>query len=79
MDKSIKIGRYNFNFVFKHKWNKDNLFEFKKYMLGVWFRKDKMVNHKHIGKIKQWDKNLINLYKFGINLLVCEFWISFHR
>lgn len=85
MVKYLKIGKLNFTFVFRHKFEKetkDNLIDrmlWKDYALSIWFRNEKMVGKKDFKIPSRWDKNLVNSYMIGINLILCKMWVEFNR
>lgn len=78
----LKIGDFNLIFVFRHKWDNmsKNRFnsEFRTYHLGFFFRKATIVGNKNFDIPNEWNKNLVNDYMIGINLLVCKMWINFN-
>ena len=81
MTKTFKVLNCNITFVFRHKWENYQhkyLNEFKDYELGVWFRKAKIVSNKDFNQPKNWSKNVVGNYMFGIRLLVCKMWVSFN-
>ena len=76
---SIKGGR--FNFVFRHKFEKNleliDKMDWNKYELGFWFKKYRAIGRSKEGPVKIGkDSYLTNCYMFGIKLLVCKFWID---
>jgi hypothetical protein len=80
---TLKIGKTEFTFVFRHKWdNRDKKSydsNFRDYRLGLWFKRNKMVGKKDFNKPKKWKNNLVNDYMIGVNLIVCKAWVSFNR
>ncbi len=83
MIKKFKIGDIKIDLIFKHKWgNKNSLrnrMDFKDYSLGIWFRLDKLVGRKNANQVKNWEKNLVNEYTFGVNLILCKLYICFSK
>ena len=76
---TINIGKTEFTFVFRHRWEKyDNNAEkrlsnsvmWSEWKLGLFFRKYKVVAKKNFKTPKKWQ--FVNEYMFGINLLVCK-------
>lgn len=82
MISKLKIGGINLIFVFRHKWDDKsrNRFnsEFRTYDLGIFFRKARVVGSKNFENPNEWNKNIVNDYMVGINLLVCKMWINFN-
>lgn len=79
----IKLGKLNIDFVFRHKWDAKSKSSgiwdatFKKYELGLWFRRSVIVSSRYFGNSSDdWYKNMVGNYMFGVNLLVCKFWIE---
>lgn len=83
MLKNLKITDINFVFVFRHKWdNKDKKRynqAFSEYRLGFLFKKDLIVGKKDFNNPKEWGKNLVNNYVFGIELIICKIYIKFNK
>ena len=78
----LKIFGYNFTFVFRHKYEKeddDSLTEhflwWNEYRIGFWFKKSTLVS-----KMNRINKKIeithVPEYMFGINLLVCKAWFT---
>lgn len=79
MTKEFNIGKLNIIFVFKHKWEKEQqriYSEFNTKELGLFWRKDMVVGRRKKGKAMFDSDNLVPSYLFGINLIVCKFWLN---
>lgn len=79
MTKELNIGKLNIIFVFKHKWEKEQqriYSEFNTKELGLFWRKDMVVGRRKKGKAMFDSDNLVPSYLFGINLVVCKFWLN---
>lgn len=79
MTKELNIGKLNIIFVFKHKWEKEQqriYSEFNTKQLGLFWRKDMVVGRRKKGKAMFDSDNLVPSYLFGINLVVCKFWLN---
>jgi hypothetical protein len=79
MTKELNIGKLNIIFVFKHKWEKEQqriYSEFNTKQLGLFWRKDMVVGRRKKGKAMFDSDNLVPSYLFGINLIVCKFWLN---
>ena len=78
MVKHVKVKEFNILFVFRHKWEKKkellNSIDFRKYELGVFFEKTKVVSKNGFSNPKNW--KLVPSFMLGVNLLVCKFWIT---
>jgi hypothetical protein len=68
-------------FTFKHIWQKSKYSYASKYhyKLGVWAKRQKVVGRVIRGDVKNTfsSTNLVNHYMIGINLIICEMWVSF--
>jgi hypothetical protein len=79
MTKDFNIGKLNLLFVFKHKWEKEQqriYSEFNTKQLGLFWRKDMVVGRRKKGKAMFDSDNLVPSYMFGVNLIVCKFWLN---
>jgi hypothetical protein len=79
MTKELNIGKLNILFVFKHRWQKEQqriYSEFNTKQLGLFWRKDMVVGRRKKGKAMFDSDNLVPSYLFGINLIVCKFWLN---
>jgi hypothetical protein len=79
MTKELNIGKLNIILVFKHKWEKEQqriYSEFNTKQLGLFWRKDMVVGRRKKGKAMFDSDNLVPSYLFGINLIVCKFWLN---
>lgn len=82
MIKKLKIGKIKFIFVFRHKWDNNEIgynSEFRDYRIGFWFKRNRMVGSKNFNKPKEWGDNLVNEYMIGVDLIICKMWVSFNR
>ncbi len=89
--KNFKIGPVRFTWVLRHRWEKDKgLTNYivwdmrKRYKLGLWYERNKVVGSVRKGKDKDQtvsktftQSNHVNRYTIGANLIVCKTWISF--
>lgn len=77
---SFKIGSLRIKFVFRHKFEKHRtMFDdpsFRKYELGIWFKKNLCVGTNKKGKAAFSKDNLCPEYMIGINLLVAKLWLT---
>lgn len=80
MIKYIKILRFNIMFVFRYKndqFDKQKLIsEFKRYKIGFWFSRERIVDFSYKQKGKKFGELMISDYMFGCNLLLCKFWFT---
>lgn len=77
----MKILGWRINFVFRHRYEKDlDLWERRKwndYKLGVWFKINKLVGKPKDGPAIIGKKGTTtNSYMFGVELILCRFWID---
>lgn len=83
MTKKFKIKNFNVLLVFRHKWDKLEKTRygsyFNSYILGFFYKKNKIVGNNNFNKPEEWGKNTVNDYMIGINLIVCKAWISFNN
>lgn len=82
----LKIFGYNFIFVFRHRFEKedensllDSFTLWREWELGFWFRRFQVVGKRNFHKPKEWGKNLVYEYMFGINLLWCKAWFTVQK
>lgn len=80
----LKIFGYNFTFVFRHRYEKDrelldSHIMWQEWELGFFFRRFQVVGRKNFHKPKEWGKNMVYEYMFGINLLWCKAWFTVQR
>ena len=79
----LKIGKIKFTFVYRHKWDdKDEyryLSEFRDYRIGFWFKRSKLVGTKNFNKPNEWNNNLVDDYRIGVDLIICKAWVCFNR
>jgi hypothetical protein len=77
---SFKIGSLRIKFVFRHKFEKHRtMFDdssFRRYELGIWFKKNLCVGTKKKGIDAFSKDNLCPEYMIGINLLVAKLWLT---
>lgn len=82
--KEIKILGYDFVFVFRHRYEKDDegnkiLYSFtmwNEWELGFFFKRMKVVGKKNFNRPKEWGNNLVYQYMLGVNLLWCKMWFT---
>lgn len=85
MVKTTNILGYRINFVFRHRFEKTRgmlkTLDWRDYKLGVWFKLYKVLSKPKEGPaILGKDGTFSKGYLFGVNLLVCKFWIDIcHR
>lgn len=86
MIKHTKIFGYNFTFVFRHRFEKeddksplDNFTMWREWQLGFFFRRFQIVGRKNFHKPKEWNKNLVYEYMFGVDLLWCKAWFTVQK
>ena len=84
MVKYFKIGKIEFKYVFKHRFEKDRekeLFSsvWRKWELGIWGKTHQAVAKKHHKVVSDWGKNSVNVYMIGIELLWCRMWLEFSK
>ena len=82
---TINISGYRINFIFRHRFEKKDIFtrltEWKDYKFGFWFKTYKSVG-KPKGKPAVIGKggSLSRGYMFGVDLIICKFWLDIcHR
>jgi hypothetical protein len=67
-------------FVFRYKndqFDKQKLIsEFKRYKIGFWFSRERIVDFSYKQKGKKFGELMISDYMFGCNLLLCKFWFT---
>ena len=80
--KSIKIGKTNLTFVFRHKFEK-NLTSLdiiqhgrNEYKIGLWYKNYKIVGKKSFKNPKKWSENLVTEHMIGCDLILCKFWVT---
>jgi len=85
--KEVKILGYDFVFVLRHRYEKDDDGEkllnsmtmFREWELGFFYKRMKVVSKKNFSKPKEWGKNSVNQYMLGINLLWCKMWVTISK
>ncbi len=82
----LNIFGYQFTFVFRHRFEKkdensllDSFTMWREWELGFWFRRFQVVGKRNFHKPKEWNKNLVYEYMFGINLLWCKAWFTVQK
>ena len=78
---TINIIGYRINFIFRHRFEKKDIFtrltEWKDYKFGLWFKTYKSVGKPKNGPAIIGQKStLTNCYMFGVDLIICKFWIN---
>ena len=79
------IGKLHINYSFKYRYTKikedGNAYEFERkwrdWKIGIWFRKNLIVGRKDFNMPKNWAKNMVNSYTFGMDLLIIKMWVGF--
>jgi len=84
MIKKFKIKEINISLVAKYKFNKEerkpeNKVQWRKWNLGLWFKRSKIVSNKDVKNIKNWNKNLVYNYMLGVDLLIFKIWLSINK
>jgi len=85
MVKYLNIGRLQFTFVFRHRYEKSEResglsdIMWWNWELGLFFKRYKIVGSKNFHKPNEWKNNLVYSYMFGINLLICKAWFTVNR
>lgn len=82
--KEVKILGYDFEFVFRHRYENDDDGEklinsmtmFSEWELGFFFKHMEVVGKRNFSSPKKWHNNLVNEYMLGINLLICKAWFT---
>jgi len=76
----LKIGKLNFTFVFRHRFEKKEDFyddsTWREWELGFWYKHNKAIGEKDFHDILDWKDNMVNVHMFGINLLICKAWFT---
>lgn len=74
----ITIGKVNIVLVFRHILEKkDTMYSmFRTKELGIFFSTKRVVGRKNFHIPKEWNRNLVNEYVFGISLLIIKMWIA---
>lgn len=81
--KEVKILGYDFVFVFRHRYEKDdenklldNHTMWREWELGFFFKRNKVVGKRNFSSPKKWHDNLVKEYMLGVNLLWCKAWFT---
>lgn len=78
----IKIGDLNIRFILRHRFEKkrkddyQTWYSWKDWRLGFWFKKTKAVGKKNFKNPSTWNNNLVNIYTFGIDVLIVKMWLD---
>ncbi len=82
----VNIGKIQFTFVFRHRFEKEDdntllnkITMWGEWKLGIFFKRQQIVGRKNFHKPKEWDKNLVYEYMFGVNLLWCKAWFTVEK
>jgi hypothetical protein len=75
---TIKIGRLKINLVLRHRFETRNRLDmtFRRWELGLWFRKNLVVGSHEFKNPSRWSNNLVGSYMFGVELLICKAWLE---
>lgn len=84
MTKTLKIGDVRIRLTIRHRFEKnlttlDKISEFRRWELGVWFRKDRAVGNKVKGIDAFKSNNLVNTYQLGFNFVLGKAWLTFDK
>jgi hypothetical protein len=84
--KHITIFKYEFTFVFRHRFEKEdeesllNSFTmWREWELGFFYRRFQIVGRKNFHKPAEWKNNHVYEYMLGINLLICKAWFTVQK
>jgi hypothetical protein len=84
----INIGKHQFTFVFRHRFEghgDDTVDKFRANMawrsweLGLWYKRTKIVGQNDFKTPKKWKHNMVRSHMFGINLLICKAWVEYNK
>ena len=80
----IYIGKTKIVFVGKYRYSKnvsilDRISEWRRWEIGIWFRKNRVVGSKNFKTPDKWNENLVNSYMIGIDLLIIKGWIEWSK
>lgn len=82
----IKIGKLNFTFVFRHRFEKKDekylwrsITMWHEWELGLWFKRLQVVGKKNFNNPSKWKNHYVHEYMFGINLLWCKAWFTVEK
>jgi len=81
MIKKLKLGKLSITFVFRHRFEKSDLLsrmEWRMWQLGLFYRHSNIVGRNNFKNPSQWKNNLVENHMFGVELLLCKFWIDVH-
>lgn len=81
MIKKFKIKQLNVTLVLRHRFERLTPFDpiFKRWELGIWFRKSRIVSRKEFTKPNKWGDNLVGSYMVGIEFMIGRAWIEFNK
>ena len=74
--KIIFVGKYRYD---KNKSRLDSISEWRRWEIGLWFRRNKTVGSKNFKNPNKWNDNLVNIYMIGIELLIVKGWIEWSK
>jgi len=79
--KTYNIRNTRITIVGKYRYSKDRksiegFTDFRDWRIAIWFKSSKIVGKKDFKNPKNWDKNLVNDYMLGFDLLIIRGWIS---
>lgn len=79
----VKIFGYDFTFVFRHRYEKNNkkqllykMTMWREWKIGLFFKYSKIVGKRKFNQPNEWSNNLVKEYMVGIDLLICKAWFS---
>lgn len=75
---TFRVGRLKINLVLRHRFETRNRLDmtFRRWELGLWFRKSRVVGSNNFSNPSKWGDNLVGSYMLGVDLLVCKMWID---
>lgn len=83
--KKFKIGRTKITLVGKFRYSKSqredlqaSFTTWRRWSLGIWFKRNKMVGSKNFNKPDKWGEHLVNDYMLGVDLIIFVGWINWH-
>ena len=78
MVKKITLGTCHLTLVFRHRWEKEKYSyrTFRRWELGLWFKKTKMVGIHNVQHPATWSQHLVNSYMLGVEFLIGRAWVS---
>ena len=83
----LNIGRHQFTFVFRHRFEKQDdeymrmrfKSDWREWEIGVWYKRTKIVGQNDFKTPSKWKHNLVRSHMLGINLLICKVWVEYNK